>query len=101
MQTQIIELTKLAGPRRAPFGEYLVQHDVLDRFQLFRALQLQDRLPGARLGQCAVALGYAPREAIEEQHIRFRERLRQVELETMATEAFDREWPIEIIPVAT
>ncbi len=101
MQTQIIELTKLAAPKRAPFGEFLVQHDVIDRFQLFRSLQLQDRLPGARLGQCAVALGYAPREAVELAYVRYAERKRQVELETMATEAFDREWPIEIIPATS
>ncbi len=66
-----------------PFGEFLVEQRVIDRFQLFRALQLQDRVPGARLGQCAVALGYAPRTAIEQLYTRFA-------LEHMPTEAFQR-----------
>ena len=73
------------------FGEFLVQHQVIDRFQLFRALQLQDKLPGARLGACAVALGYARRESIEQLHTAFEHG------EPMFTEPFSRE-PIEIIP---
>lgn len=44
---------------------------MLDRFQLFRALQMQDRLPGVRLGECAAALGYAPIAAIERLYERF------------------------------
>ena len=67
MEPEIIELTKLAT--RARFGEFLVQQQVLDRFQLFRSLQLQDRAPGRRLGECAVALGFAPRAAIEQLHL--------------------------------
>ena len=47
------------------FGEFLVDQGVLDRYQLFRALQMQDRLPGVRLGEAAAALGYAPINAIE------------------------------------
>jgi len=66
MQTEVIELTHLARVTRARFGEFLVKHAVLDRFQLLRALQLQDRLPGTLLGTCAVALGFAPRERIEQ-----------------------------------
>ena len=53
---------------RAYFGEYLVQRRVLDRVQLFRALQMQDRLPTVKLGTCAALLGYAPRDKIEQLH---------------------------------
>lgn len=53
------------------FGEYLVDQGVLDRFQLFRALQLQDRRPGIKLGEAAAALGYAPPGAIERLFQRF------------------------------
>src|SRR5689334_1902840 len=56
------------------FGEYLVQQRVLDRFQLFRVLQLQDRAPDARLGACAVALGFVKREEVERQHRQFARR---------------------------
>ena len=47
------------------FGEFLVTEGVLDRYQLFRALQMQDHAEGVRLGECAAALGYAPIGAIE------------------------------------
>ncbi len=53
------------------FGEYLVERDILDRFQLLRALQMQDRTPGARLGECAAALGYAPIQQIERAYREF------------------------------
>jgi hypothetical protein len=59
------------GLKEITFGEYLVDQGVLDRFQLFRALQMQDRLPGVRLGECAAALGYAPINAIERMYERF------------------------------
>ena len=59
------------GLKEVSFGEYLVDQGVLDRFQLFRALQMQDRLPGVRLGECAAALGYAPIAAIERLYERF------------------------------
>jgi hypothetical protein len=59
------------GLKEISFGEYLVEEQVLDRFQLFRALQMQDRLPGVRLGECAAALGYAPIAAIEKIYTRF------------------------------
>ena len=59
------------GLKEITFGEYLVEEQVLDRFQLFRALQMQDRLPGVRLGECAAALGYAPIDAIEKIYSRF------------------------------
>jgi hypothetical protein len=59
------------GLKEITFGEYLVEEQVLDRFQLFRALQMQDRLPGVRLGEAAAALGYAPIGAIEKIYSRF------------------------------
>src|SRR4051812_24400543 len=93
MQTEIIELSQLAQPKRPHFGEFLVTQQVLDRFQLFRALQMQDRMPGARLGQCAAALGYVPQTVVEKQHSRF---AHEVELETMETEAFARDIDVEI-----
>lgn len=93
MQTEIIELSQLAAPKRPCFGEFLVSQQVLDRFQLFRALQMQDRLPGARLGQCAVALGYAPKIQVEKLHSVFAQ---EVELETMTTDAFPRDIEIDI-----
>lgn len=65
------------GLKEISFGEYLVEEQVLDRYQLFRALQMQDRLPGVRLGECAAALGYAPINAIEKIYARF------VELQTV------------------
>ncbi len=66
------------GLKEIGFGEYLVEEQVLDRYQLFRALQMQDRLPGVRLGECAAALGYAPINAIEKIYARF------LELQTVA-----------------
>jgi hypothetical protein len=59
------------GLEEISFGEFLVDQGFLDRFQLFRALQMQDRLPGVRLGECAAALGYAPINAIERLYERF------------------------------
>ena len=59
------------GLEEVTFGEFLVDQGVLDRFQLFRALQLQDRLPGVRLGECAAALGYVPILAVERLYERF------------------------------
>ena len=88
-QTEVIELSKLASPKRAAFGEFLVTARVLDRFQLFRALQHQDRSPGTPLGQCAVALGYVARAQIEQMHAAFSLVVRDAELETMTTEAFE------------
>jgi len=59
------------GLQEISFGEYLVDQCVLDRYQLFRALQMQDRLPGVRLGECAAALGYAPIGKIEKLYAAF------------------------------
>ncbi len=61
------------GLQEISFGEYLVDQGVLDRYQLFRALQMQDRLPGVRLGEAAAALGYAPIGAIERLFQRFQQ----------------------------
>ncbi len=59
------------GLQEILFGEFLVEQGVLDRFQLFRALQMQDRLPGVRLGEAVAAQGYAPIGAIERLYQRF------------------------------
>jgi hypothetical protein len=37
------------GLKEISFGEYLVESNVLDRYQLFRALQMQDQHPGVRI----------------------------------------------------
>jgi hypothetical protein len=99
-QTEVIELTEIALPKRAAFGEFLVTARVLDRAQLFRALQMQDRVPGARLGQCAVALGYVATAQIEHMHACFtavltdaQMRAELAELEAKETESFE---PVEI-----
>ena len=98
MQTEVIELSQLAVPRRSPFGEFLVEQAVLDRFQLFRVLQLQDRVPGTRLGHCAVVLGFAARDTIEQLHRRFAQKLDlDAELDAATTTAFQREPEIEIM----
>src|SRR4051812_30575517 len=44
------------GLQEVRFGEFLIAERVLDRQQLFRAMQMQDRNPGVRLGECAAAL---------------------------------------------
>lgn len=95
VETEIIQLTQLAARRQSCFGEFLVQEQVLDRFQLLRALQLQDRSPRARLGQCAVALGFAPADAIERLHVRYVEKL---EPDAAATTSFLRPEDIELLP---
>ena len=59
------------GLQEVAFGEFLVEQKVLTRFQLFRALQMQDRLPGVRLGECAAALGYAPISKVEKLYAAF------------------------------
>lgn len=55
------------------FGEYLVDQGLIDRFQLFRTLQLQDRTTGLQLGAAVAILGYAPASAIERLYARFQE----------------------------
>lgn len=61
------------GLKEIMFGEYLVDQEVVDRFQLFKALQMQDRLPGVRLGEAVAALGFAPIGAIERLYVRFQQ----------------------------
>ena len=53
------------GLKEMCFGEYLVEQAAINRFQLFRALQMQDRNPGVRLGECVAALGYLPYPTLE------------------------------------
>jgi hypothetical protein len=48
------------GLQEMTFGEFLIDRSVINRQQLFCALQLQDRHPGIRLGECVAALGYLP-----------------------------------------
>lgn len=91
--TEVIQLTTLAAPRRLHFGEFLVEQNLISRYQLFRVLQLKDRIPGARLGQCAVALGYIQRTAIEHAHHHFT----MADDDVAPTEAFHREPEIEIV----
>lgn len=53
------------GLKEMSFGEYLVERKVLTRYQLFRALQMQDRNPGVRIGECVAALGFATYDTVE------------------------------------
>lgn len=46
------------GLKELTFGEFLVEQQAVTRFQLLRALQMQDRHPGVRIGECIAALGY-------------------------------------------
>jgi hypothetical protein len=46
------------GLKEVPFGEFLVEQRAVTRFQLLRALQMQDRHPDVRIGECVAALGY-------------------------------------------
>jgi len=48
------------------FGEFLVDQLAITRQQLFAALQLQDKNPGVRLGECVAALGFLGYPEIEE-----------------------------------
>jgi hypothetical protein len=66
------EMDVLEGGRQPlRFGEFLVQEGAIDRTQLFRAMQIQDRLPGIPIGQCVVALGYLTMTEIEWMYQRF------------------------------
>lgn len=53
------------GLKQMSFGEYLVERRALSRYQLFRALQMQDRNPGVRLGECIAALGFVGYDVVE------------------------------------
>lgn len=45
------------GLEQMSFGEYLVSKRAITRHDLFQALQLQDRNPGVKLGECLAKLG--------------------------------------------
>ena len=53
------------------FGEFLVSQGRLSRQQLFLALQMQDRYPNLRIGECATALGFLDLGDIEAMLKRF------------------------------
>ena len=53
------------GLKEMTFGEFLVDTRVIDRHQLLCALQMQDRNPGARIGECVAALGYLHQAEVE------------------------------------
>ncbi|HET6610792.1 MAG TPA: hypothetical protein VFG83_02335 [Kofleriaceae bacterium] len=53
------------GLKALPFGEFLVEQNAIDRFQLFCALQLQDRRPGSLIGECVTQLGFLDEDAVE------------------------------------
>ena len=61
------------------FGEYLVAEGIIDRVQLLRVLQMQNRVPGIRLGACAVALGYLRHAAVERLYTKFAEAEREAQ----------------------
>ncbi len=60
-----VEVIPEGGLKALPFGEFLVDTRVIDRHQLLCALQMQDRNPGARLGECVAALGYLHHAEVE------------------------------------
>ena len=64
-------MSSRTGSRRSRSASTSSTRACVDRFQLFRALQMQDRLPGVRLGEAAAALGYAPIGAVERLYQRF------------------------------
>ena len=59
------------GLKEIHFGEFLVEQKRLDRYQLFRSLQMQDRHPGVRIGECAAALGYVQITEVEKLYASF------------------------------
>ena len=75
------------------FGEFLVQENSIDRAQLFRALQMQDRLSGMALGQCIVALGYLTAGELEWLHDRYTQVVAAQALAAEAATAID---PLEV-----
>ena len=60
------------GLHEVPFGEFLVEHKLISRYQLFRAMQMQDRHPAVRIGECVAALGYLQISEVERAFARFR-----------------------------
>jgi len=53
------------GLQEVTFGEFLVERGGLSRAQLLAALQLQDKVPGRRIGECVAALGFLPLTEVE------------------------------------
>ncbi len=53
------------GLQMVPFGEYLIEQEVLTREQLFRALSAQDRRPSVPLGEIVAELGFMPAPVVE------------------------------------
>ena len=45
------------GLEQMSFGEYLVNREAISRHDLFQALQLQDKNPGVKIGECLAKLG--------------------------------------------
>jgi hypothetical protein len=60
------------GLAEMPFGEFLVEHRLITRYQLFRAMQMQDRHPAVRIGECVAALGYLQISEVERAFAVFR-----------------------------
>jgi hypothetical protein len=59
------------GRQPLRFGEFLVAEGAIDRQQLFAAMQMQDRYPEVKIGECAAALGYLDLGAVEQHYARF------------------------------
>ena len=59
------------GLKELNFGEFLIEERVINRAQLFRALQMQDQHPGVRIGEAVAALGFAPTFEVEKLYRRF------------------------------
>ncbi|PID38942.1 MAG: hypothetical protein CSA65_04635 [Proteobacteria bacterium] len=62
-KTRVYE-DKLLAPRSQRLGEALIAHKLIDRVQLFEALNLQQR-HGSRLGDVLVWLGHISRDTLE------------------------------------
>jgi len=59
------------GLKEIPFGEYIVEQGRISRHQLFLAMQMQDRHPGVRIGECIAALGYLQIGEVERLYAEF------------------------------
>jgi hypothetical protein len=78
-------------------GELLVESEVLTRQQLLRALQMQDRTPSLRLGQCIVALGYAKPSQVR-QAVALHRALRELEAESVDSDQCFSPSPVPSLP---
>ena len=54
------------GLKEMTFGEFLVENQAINRYQLLCGLQMQDEHPGVRIGECLAALGFVPYTTIED-----------------------------------